>query len=100
MIIGQLTKTANGFEGELRTLTVKAEIKLQATDSTNEKAPDFRIVANGVEVGAAWQKTSKNDKPYLSLKIDDPAFAAPVFATSSVQDEGQIVDIIFDRPKG
>lgn len=99
MKIGQITKTENGFTGTLRTLTVKAEIKLVANDTDNEKAPDFRVTANGVEVGAAWEKTSKNDKPYLSVKLDDPAFAAPVYAVASIPEDGEQADLIFDRPK-
>lgn len=99
MKIGQIAKTANGFEGTLHTLTVKATIQLTPTDSDNDKAPGFRVVADGAEIGAAWEKISKNDKPYLSFKLDDPAFAAPVYAVASIPADGEQADIRFERRK-
>jgi len=99
MRIGQIVKTANGFEGTLHTLTVKASLQLVPTESDNEKAPGFRVMADGAEIGAAWEKTSKNDKPYLSVKLDDPAFAAPVYAVASVPAEGEPTELRFERRK-
>lgn len=99
MKIGQIVKTANGFEGTLHTLTVKASLQLVPTESDNEKAPGFRVMADGAEIGAAWEKTSKNDKPYLSVKLDDPAFAAPVYAVASVPAEGEPTELRFERRK-
>ncbi|MCP2936806.1 DUF736 domain-containing protein, partial [Salmonella enterica subsp. enterica serovar Typhimurium] len=34
-----------------------------------------------VEIGAAWAKTSKEGRPYLSAKLDDPSFNAAIYAT-------------------
>ena len=34
-----------------------------------------------VELGAAWKKTSKEGRPYTSVKLDDPSFPAPVYAS-------------------
>lgn len=99
MKIGQIVKTANGFEGTLHTLTVKASLQLVATESDNEKAPGFRVMADGIEIGAAWEKTSKNDKPYLSVKLDDPAFPAPVYAVASIPADGEASDLRFERQK-
>lgn len=99
MKIGQIVKTANGFEGTLHTLSVKASLQLVPTESDNEKAPAFRVMADGAEIGAAWEKTSKNDKPYLSVKLDDPAFAAPVYAVASVPAEGEPSELRFERRK-
>ena len=33
-----------------------------------------------MEIGAAWKRQSKANKPYLSVKLDDPSFPAPVNA--------------------
>ncbi len=99
MKIGQITKTANGFEGTLHTLTVKASLQLFPTKSENEKAPGFRVTADGIEIGAAWEKTSKKDTPYLSVKLDDPAFAAPVYAVASIPADGETVDLRFERQR-
>lgn len=35
----------------------------------------------GVELGAAWQKTSEQGCDYLSVNLDDPSFPAPIYAT-------------------
>ena len=32
------------------------------------------------EIGAAWSKRSEEGRDYLSLKLDDPSFPAPIYA--------------------
>jgi len=32
------------------------------------------------EIGAAWPKRSSEGRDYLSVKLDDPSFNAPIFA--------------------
>ena len=42
--------------------------------------PHLRL--GNVELGAAWQKTAKDtERDYLSVKLDDPSFPAPIYAT-------------------
>jgi uncharacterized protein (DUF736 family) len=48
--------------------------------------PTLSIIAlcgapHNVELGVAWQKRSENDRDYLSVKLDDPSFPAPIYAT-------------------
>ena len=51
-------------------------------EKKNDKAPDYRIFAgNNTEFGAAWRKTSSAGREYLSVKLDDPSFSAPIFAS-------------------
>ena len=38
----------------------------------------YRLDHGSFELGAAWKKTSKAGKPYLSVKLDSPAFAEPI----------------------
>jgi uncharacterized protein (DUF736 family) len=87
-IIGTFTKTDNGFQGALATLTLKAKLIITPVEKTGEKAPDYRVYAGAVEVGAAWSATSKEGKPYLSVKLDDPSFSAPVLARLIETDKG------------
>jgi len=47
----------------------------------NKSAPDYRVAAGSVEFGAGWQKTSREQRDYLSVKRDDPSFPAPIYAT-------------------
>jgi uncharacterized protein (DUF736 family) len=52
------------------------------------KAPDYRILAGSIEFGAAWKKTARDsDREYLPVKLDDPSFPAPIYA-SLVKGEG------------
>jgi uncharacterized protein (DUF736 family) len=87
-IIGTFTKADNGFQGSIATLTLKAKLTITAIEKNGEKAPDFRVYAGSAEIGAAWSSTSKDNKPYLSVKLDDPSFAAPILARLISNDQG------------
>jgi uncharacterized protein (DUF736 family) len=67
-----------------------------------DKAPDYRIFASStVEFGAAWKKTARDsDREYLSVKLDDPSFPAPIYA-SLVKGEGDdSFTLIWSRRSG
>ena len=59
--IGYVTKQADGrYKGHLRTVSIKAEIDiLPNTQKNSDSQPDFRVVTEGVEIGAGW--TSENN---------------------------------------
>jgi uncharacterized protein (DUF736 family) len=99
--IGIFTSNGNGYVGTVRTLTLNVKVKLVPnTDKDRDNAPDFRILAGtGYEIGAAWKKTSRADKPYLSVTLDDPSFPATIYARL-VQGEGESHDLIWSRSKG
>ncbi|HKE40463.1 MAG TPA: DUF736 domain-containing protein [Casimicrobiaceae bacterium] len=78
--IGSFTKQEDGFVGTLRTLTVNVKVKIVPVVKENDKGPDYRVLAGAMEIGAAWKRQSKTNKPYLSVRIDDPSFPAPVNA--------------------
>lgn len=88
-IIGNFTKQDQGFQGSLATLTVKAKVTITPVEKTGEKAPDFRVYAGNAEIGAAWSATSKEGKAYLSVKLDDPSFPAPILCRLVGSDKGQ-----------
>ena len=81
--IGSFHKQADGhYSGALKTLTLDIQtVELRPAESENDKAPDFRIFAGEVELGAAWKKTSRENRDYLSVKLDDPSFSGPVYAS-------------------
>ncbi|MBU1376138.1 MAG: DUF736 domain-containing protein [Alphaproteobacteria bacterium] len=88
--IGTFTKSADGsYSGSIKTLTLNVKAaQLRAVDKENDKAPDFRIFAGGTEFGAAWKKTSREDRDYLSVKLDDPSFPAPIYANLVDAEDG------------
>jgi uncharacterized protein (DUF736 family) len=80
--IGTFTSNGNGFTGTVRTLALNAKAKLVRVENPSEKGPHFHVFAGNVELGAAWQKTAKDtERDYLSVKLDDPSFPAPIYAT-------------------
>ena len=97
--IGTFTSNGNGFTGTVRTLALNAKAKLVRVETPSDKGPHFRIFAGNVELGAAWQKTAKDtERDYLSVKLDDPSFPAPIYATL-IEVEGQEgLQLIWSRP--
>ncbi|TKT82463.1 DUF736 domain-containing protein [Aquamicrobium sp. LC103] len=96
--IGTFTRTPNGFTGSVKTLTlnVKSVKVVEAEGSDNEKSPDFRVLTGATEFGAAWKEKSAKGNDYLSVKLDDPSFPAPIFA-SLVETEGEEWALIWSR---
>lgn len=78
-IIGTFTREGENFVGSIATLTVKTKATIRPVEKTGEQAPDFRISAGSVEIGAGWSATSKNKRDYVSVKLDDPSFSGPIF---------------------
>ncbi len=81
-IIGTFTATQNGFAGTIDTLALQAEASFEPVEGkSSDKAPDYRIFTTKTryEIGAAWNVTSpETGAQYLSVKLDDPSFAAPI----------------------
>jgi uncharacterized protein (DUF736 family) len=99
--IGIFTASSNGYSGTVRTLTLNVKVKLVPNaDKERDNAPDFRIVAgSGLEIGAAWKKLSKAERPYLSVTLDDPSFPATIYARLVEGDDGAH-NLIWSRSKG
>jgi uncharacterized protein (DUF736 family) len=86
--IGTFTANANGsFSGAIRTLMLNVkQVEIRPCEKTAERGPDYRVFAQGAEVGAAWKKTSKDEKDYLSVKLDDISFGEALNAALVVID--------------
>ena len=99
--IGTFTQGENGsLNGTIKTLTLNAKAAIRPVEKDHDKAPDYRVFAGTVELGAAWKKTSREDREYLSLKLDDPSFPAPIYA-SLVKIEGdEGFSLIWSRRHG
>ncbi len=97
--IGTFSEQNNGYTGTVRTLTLNVKVNIVPNDKESENAPDFRIVADNFEIGAAWKKISKADRPYLSVTLDDPAFPATIYARL-VESDPDVYNLIWSRSKG
>jgi uncharacterized protein (DUF736 family) len=73
--IGSVTRREDGrYEGELKTLSVRADITiLPVGDKASPSQPDYRVVSQGIEIGAGWIRTGQSSgKEYISLSISAP----------------------------
>jgi len=97
--IGTFTKSgASEFAGSVKTLTLNVKARMAAAEKENDKAPDYRIFAGtAVEFGAAWKKTSREGRDYLSVKLDDPSFPAPIYASLVEAEDGKSFSLIWSR---
>ncbi|BAM89482.1 hypothetical protein S58_34890 [Bradyrhizobium oligotrophicum S58] len=99
--IGTFTASDNGYTGSIKTLTLNVKAKFVASEKDHEKAPDYRIFAGSTEFGAAWKKTSRDsDREYLSVKLDDPSFPAPLYASLVKIDGDDGFTLIWSRRAG
>lgn len=97
--IGTFTTSANGFNGSIKTLTLNVKARFEKIENPSDKGPHFRIFSGAVELGAAWQKVSEQrGRDYLSVKLDDPSFPAPIYATLVEVDGEDGLSLIWSRP--
>ena len=99
--IGTFTKTEQGFVGEIVTLSFQARgVRLvPETNGSNENAPSHRVFVGRAEIGAAWTKRSNEGRDYLSVKLDDPSFTAPIFANLFDDEDGKTYNLIWSRAR-
>ena len=98
--IGTFTKSGDDFTGVVKTLALNVKAKIARAEKENDKAPDYRIFAGATEFGAAWKKTSKAEREYLSVKLDDPSFPAPIYASLVETEDGESFSLIWSRRNG
>ncbi|KAB2684351.1 DUF736 domain-containing protein [Brucella tritici] len=96
--IGTFASTGNGFSGSIKTLNLNVKAKLVRIDNPSDKGPHFRVFSGHVELGAAWQKVSTEGRDYLSVKLDDPSFPAPIYATLIEVEGEEGLQLIWSRP--
>jgi uncharacterized protein (DUF736 family) len=89
--IGTFTRSDDGaFNGTIRTLNINVKASIKPVAKEGERSPDYRVAVNGVELGAGWSKAAKDSgAEYISVKLDDPSFTAPVYATLVQGDNGE-----------
>jgi len=97
-IIGSFTRDeAGAFTGTIRTLSLTVKASIRPVQKDNDKAPDYRVMNSaGVEFGAGWSRTSREERAYVSVKLDDPSLAAPIYA-SLVEGEDDQHNLIWSR---
>jgi uncharacterized protein (DUF736 family) len=99
--IGSFKKVGGEFQGEIVTLSVRAKgVRIVAeANRANENAPTHRVYVGRAEIGAAWSKRSEEGRDYLSLKLDDPSFNAPIYANLFGDEGGEEHTLIWSRSR-
>lgn len=99
--IGSFKKVGSDYQGEIVTLSLQTKgVRIvPETNRSNENAPSHRIFVGRAEIGAAWSKRSEEGRDYLSLKLDDPSFTAPIYANLFNDEEGDGYTLIWSRPR-
>jgi uncharacterized protein (DUF736 family) len=99
--IGSFKKVGSEFQGEIVTLSVQAKaVRIVPEDNrSNEDAPSHRVFVGRAEIGAAWSKRSTEGRDYLSVKLDDPSFTAPIYANLFDDADGGTFNLIWSRSR-
>ena len=102
--IGHVTKQANGgYKGYLKTVSIRADIDLVPNASKSaDNQPDFRVLTQGVEIGAGWVRTGETSgKGYVSLSLAAPEFGPrKLYANlgrAAGQDDDSVYALIWNR---
>jgi uncharacterized protein (DUF736 family) len=87
------------YLGDIFTLSLRAKnVRIVSVGRTNENAPSHRIYIDQVDVGAGWSKRSPEGRDYLSIKLDDPSFNAPIYANLVHAEGAETCSLIWSRP--
>jgi uncharacterized protein (DUF736 family) len=75
--IGYVNRTnSGGFAGQLRTVSIKADIEIIPNEQkTGDLQPDYRVLSDGIEIGGGWNRRSETSgRDYVSLSLAAPEF--------------------------
>ena len=97
--IGSFKKSGNEYQGEIVTLSVQTKgVRIvPEANRVSDNAPSHRVFVGRAEIGAAWSKRSNEGRDYLSLKLDDPSFTAPIYANLFEDEDGEGYSLIWSR---
>ncbi|GLQ23844.1 hypothetical protein GCM10007853_17180 [Algimonas ampicilliniresistens] len=98
--IGQFRIKDDGYEGTISTLTMARKVRLVLnTNKKHDDSPDYFVKTGQCDLGFARKAVAKGEEgqPYLKVFLDDPSFAAPVWA-AMFEADGK-ADLVWSRPK-
>jgi uncharacterized protein (DUF736 family) len=96
LIIGSFTATETGFTGKLDTLAIKANVTFERNDKQKDSHPDYTVLANGKDIGAAWERGDDRGH-YISVSFEEPSLAPGYYnLTKTGAEKGYT--LIFRKP--
>ena len=98
--IGTFAKSDDGYTGSIVTLFVQAKnVRIIAEPNASGTLPTHRVYVGRAEIGAGWAKRSTEGRDYLSIKLDDPSFAAPIYASLFDDEDSFSASLVWTRTK-
>ncbi len=99
--IGTFKKAGTEIQGEIVTLSVQTKnVRIvPEANRANDNAPSHRIYVGRAEIGAGWTKRSAEGRDYISVKLDDPSFSAPIYANLFDDEGGDGYTLIWSRSR-
>jgi uncharacterized protein (DUF736 family) len=99
--IGSFKKSGSEYVGEIMTLSVQTKNVRIVPEATraNDISPTHRIYLGKSEIGAGWTKRSSENRDYLSIKLDDPSFVAPIYANLFDNEGGEGLSLVWSRSR-
>ena len=76
--IGRVTRQSDGaYKGVIATLSIRQTIQFVPNNKAHDSQPDYLVMAQHVEIGAAWWRTAvSSGKEYLSISLAAPEFGS------------------------
>jgi uncharacterized protein (DUF736 family) len=96
LIIGQFTKTEQGFTGKIETLAVKASVTLQPNGDKEGNQPDYIVLHGQTEIGVAWDRNDDRGY-YVSVAFEEPSLA-PGFYTLTKSGAEKGYQMLYRKP--
>lgn len=96
--IGYVRKEDDGrYTGSIRTISIQAAVEIiPNANKTADAHPDYRVLTQGVEIGAGWTKTGETSgKEYVSLALAAPEFGPRKLYANLGRAAGQDDDNVF-----
>ncbi len=99
--IGSFTASGNGFNGTIKTLNLNVKAMIRAGRDAPPKRSATSASSPAMSSSAPPGRRPPNEgRDYLSVKLDDPSFPAPIYATLiEVQgEEGLLLHLVPAEP--
>lgn len=98
-IIGTFKTDGEAYRGDIQTIVISLnDVRIEPVEKAQDKSPNYRVRMGKSEIGAAWKKTSKQGRPYLSVMLDDPALVSTVYCRL-IETDANVLALLWERSR-